>query len=112
MQYSTLDDAYTDIDICLFVYCFTSSRYSRNKVHTDTHRHFVCFIASQLHATAVIRYTHIPTHTDTHKNHIHIYADYPLRPRLCPYPCLPTPASMHTVHHLSSMSLPKPPALR
>ena len=56
----------------LLFYRFTASRYSSNKVHTCTHMHthahtdahffclcvFVCFIALQLHATAVIRYTH------------------------------------------------------
>ena len=31
-----------------------------------------CFIASQLHATAVIRHTHIHTHIHTQKSHTHI----------------------------------------
>ena len=50
---------------------------------------FVCFIASQLHATAVIRYTHI--HTQTHKkNHIHMYADYTILPSIfvCVFVCV------------------------
>ena len=79
----------------LLFYCFRASRYSGNKVHTDTHGH-----------------TNTNSHIFTHTR-IHLYADYPLRPRLYTTPCLPTtPASMHTVHLLSLTSPPKPPALR
>ena len=73
--------------VCLF-YCFTASRYSGNKVHTSTHTdtHILTHTDTNLHTQS-----HIHTHTHTH---IHIYAN------------------MHTVHLLSSTSLPEPPALR
>ena len=53
------------------------------------------FIASRLHATAIIKYTHRHTHTGTSihthtHTHIHIHANYPLRPRLCPTTVCPS----------------------
>ena len=54
--------------------------------NSDTMRNtFVCFIASPLHATAVIRYTHTHTHAHTYTlshtyTHVHTLFDAALRP--------------------------------